>query len=177
MPWMNSALALAGMIQGLRGDPAGQQRWRERALTVAAGSPVVAACRAFADARVTVHCGQLDDAADQVERAFAPFSDQRWVGYARVIGAELAVVADLPDATDRILAAEPYAAENDWAAACLTRVRGRRGDTAALTAAIEQWDKLGARFERATTLTLLPERSDEGRAELAALGCGQRAQW
>ena len=149
------------MIQGLRGDPTGQQRWRERALTVAAGSPVVAACLAFADARVTVHCEQLDNAANQVDRVFAPFSDQRWVAYARVVGAELAVVADLPDATDRILAAEPYTAENDWAAACLTRVRGRLGDAAALTDAVKQWDRLGARFERAATLTLLPERSDE----------------
>jgi predicted ATPase/DNA-binding CsgD family transcriptional regulator len=172
MPWMNSALALAGMIEGLRGDPAGQLRWRERSVTVAAGSPVVAACRAFADARVAIHNGQHGDAADQVERAFAPFCDQRWVGYARVVGAELAVVADLPDAADRILAAEPYAAENDWAAACLTRVRARLGDAAALTDAVEQWDRLGARFERAATLTLLAGRSDEGRAELAALGCG-----
>jgi predicted ATPase len=172
MPWMVPALALPGMIHGLRGDPTGRHRWHERALTVAAGSPVLAACLAFADVRVTVHCGQYDDAADQVERAFAPFSDPRWVGYARVVGAELAVVADLPDATDRIRAAKPYAAENDWAAACLTRVRGRLGDAAALTDAVEQWDRLGARFERAVTLALLPGRSDEGRAELAALGCG-----
>jgi predicted ATPase/DNA-binding CsgD family transcriptional regulator len=171
MPWMTSALALAGMIQGLRGDPTGQQRWRERALTVAAGSPVVAACLAFADARVILHYRQYDDAADQVERAFAPFSDQRWVSYARVVGAELAVMADLPDAGDRIIAAEPYAAESDWAAACLARVRGRLGDHAALADAVEQWYRLGARFERAATLALLPDRADEGRAELAALGC------
>lgn len=171
MPWMTSALALAGMIHGLRGDPTGQQRWRERALTVAAGSPVVAACLAFADARVALHCGQYDDAVDQVGRAFAPFSDQRWVGYARVVGAELAVMADLPDAGYRIIAAEPYAAESDWAAACLARVRGRLGDHAALADAVEQWYRLGARFERAATLALLPDRADEGRAELAALGC------
>jgi len=80
-------------------------------------------------------------------------------------------VADRPDAAERIVAAEPYAAENDWAAACLTRVRGRLGDDAALADAVEQWDRLGARFERAATLVLLPERSAEGRAELAALGC------
>ncbi|WP_103962426.1 LuxR C-terminal-related transcriptional regulator [Nonomuraea solani] len=171
MPWMNSALALAGMIQGLRGDPTGRRRWRERSLTVAAGSPVVAACRAFADVRVTVHCGRYDDAAGQVERAFAPFSDQRWVGYARVVGAELAVMAGLPDAGDRIIAAEPYAAESDWAAACLARVRGRLGDHAALADAAERWYRLGARFERAATLALLPDRADEGHTELAALGC------
>lgn len=125
----------------------------------------------FADARDTVHCGQYDDAADHVERAFAPFSDQRWAGYARVVGAELAVMADLPDASDRIISAEPYAAESDWAAACLVRVRGRLGDHAALADAVEQWDRLDARFERAATLALLSNRVDEGRAELAALGC------
>ena len=171
MPWMNSALALAGMIEGLRGDPAGLRRRRERALTVAAGSPVEAACLVFADVRVAVHCGRYDDAADQVGRAFAPFSDQRWAGYARVAGAELAVMAGLPGADGRIIAAEPYAAENDWAAACLARVRGRLGDRAALVDAVNRWERLDARFERAATLALLPDRADEGRAELAALGC------
>ncbi|HEY3632683.1 MAG TPA: hypothetical protein VGL21_17390, partial [Jatrophihabitantaceae bacterium] len=171
MSWMASALALGAMIHGLRGESAAEQEWRERAQTVAAGTPVVAAGLAFADARVTVHCRQFGNAAAQVEQAFAPFADPRWVGYARAVGAELAVVADRPDAAERIVAAELYAAENDWAAACLTRVRGRLGDRAALADAVEQWDRLGARFERAATLVLLSERAEQGRAELAALGC------
>jgi hypothetical protein len=36
---------------------------------------------------------------------------------------------------------------------------------------VSGWEAIGARFERACTLLLLPDRVDEGSAELAALGC------
>ena len=171
MLWAASGVAAAAMIHGLRGDVPAQQLWRARALTIGAGSPAVATCVAFADARVSVHCGRFGAASLEVARAFEASTEPWWVGYAAAAGAELAVVADQPDAAERIQAAEPYAAENDWVAACLTRVRGRLGNAAALVDAVEQWDRLGARFERAATLTLIPGQADEGRAELAALGC------
>ena len=59
-------------------------------------------------------------------------------------------------------------------AACLARAAGRlHDDTDRLTESAERWERLGARVERACTLLLLPERADEGRAELAALGVPQ----
>jgi hypothetical protein len=39
--------------------------------------------------------------------------------------AEVAVLVGRPGAKERLLAAQPAADENDWAAACLARVRGR----------------------------------------------------
>ena len=95
-----------------------------------------------------------------------------WEGYARAAGAELAVVAGFPDAAERLARIEPLAAEHRWAAACIARARGRlTGDPDAIAAALEEWERLDARFERACTLLLVPGREAEGRTELGRLGC------
>jgi predicted ATPase/DNA-binding CsgD family transcriptional regulator len=159
MAWMSSAIATVAMVHGLRGDP-DHQLWRSRALTVARSedatqSPDLAACLAFVDARVAVQHGQ-GDAVALVERAFATFAEPWWAAYARAAGAELAVVADLPDAAERMVRAEPFAAENDWAAACLARARGRLGDPIAMANAVERWERIDARFEGACTVALMP---------------------
>ena len=110
MPWMSSAIATLAMVDGLRGD-VGYPLWRSRALTVArcedaTQSPALAACLAFVDARVAVE-HDLSNAHALVERAFETFLEPWWVAYARAAGAELAVVADLPDAAERVALAEP----------------------------------------------------------------------
>jgi crotonobetainyl-CoA:carnitine CoA-transferase CaiB-like acyl-CoA transferase len=143
----------------VRGDP-DHPLWRSRALTVArcedaTQSPDLAACLAFVDARVAVQQGR-SNAVSLVERAFATFAEPWWAAYARAAGAELAVVAHLPDAAERIVRAEPFAAENDWAAACLARARGRLGDPIAMANAVERWERIDARFERACTVALMP---------------------
>ena len=57
-------------------------------------------------------------------------------------------------------------------AAQLLRAAGRlHHDETALKDSVAAWEAIGARFERACTLLLLPDRVDEGTAELAALGC------
>ena len=43
------------------------------------------------------------------------------------------------------------------------------GDPAGFLDAAGRFERIGARFERAATLALVPGRADEGRAELAAL--------
>jgi hypothetical protein len=110
-----------------------------------------------------------------------PLGQEPWYGtprwyaarpYAWAIAAEVAVVAQVPDAAARLAAAAPAGAENYWAAACLDRAAGRlRGDAAALARSLAGWERIDARFERACTLLLMNGRADEGRAELAALGC------
>jgi predicted ATPase/DNA-binding CsgD family transcriptional regulator len=175
MPWMSSAVAVAAMVHGLRAGP-DYQLWRSRALVVAecedtARSPDLAAAMAFVDARVAVHTGQLTNAAELVANAYVSFAEPWWACYARAAGAELAVVAGLPDAADRMTQADPFAAENYWAAACLARARGRSGDLAAVADAIARWEHLDARFERASTLLIIPDRADEGRSDLVDLGC------
>ncbi|WP_207943161.1 hypothetical protein, partial [Actinomadura sp. KC345] len=106
-----------------------------------------------------------------VEAAFADFPPQDWYrAYARAAGAELAVAAGLPDAADRLAAASDAAAENDWAAACLSRAAGRlHDDMDELSAAAQAWERIGARYERACTLLLIPARASEAHTDLAAL--------
>lgn len=136
----------------------------------AADSLALAAAAAFSDARVAAHTGRYADAPQLVAAALVPFAEKWWMAYAHATGAELAVVAGLPDAAERLAEAGPAAAENDWAAACLTRATARHtGDPQLMAEAVMRWERLGARFEHAVTLLLLPERSAEGRSELAAL--------
>jgi hypothetical protein len=93
-------------------------------------------------------------------------------GRARVILSSAPSQNDFYAALAELAAAEPAGRENIWAAACLARARGRlHGDRAALEEAVSGWQAIGARFERACTLCLLPDRRDEGTAELAALAC------
>jgi hypothetical protein len=174
--WMSTAVVIVALVHGLR-DDGEYGRWRDRAREVAGGvadpadSLDLAACAAFVDARVAAHLGRYGDAAALVERAAAPFVERWYEHYARAAGAELAVMAGLPDAADRLAAARPSATQNAWAAACLARARGRlEGDPAALAEAVAGWERIGARFERACTLLLIPERAEEGRAELDLLG-------
>jgi predicted ATPase/DNA-binding CsgD family transcriptional regulator len=176
MPWMSSALATAALVHGLRDD--GQYAmWRSRALTVAecdepVGCPDLMAVMAFVQARLAIHTGRRRRAAATVEEAQATFPERWWEGYARAAGAELAVVAGLPDAAERLARVEPVAAQHRWAAACLARARGRLEHSRdSITQAIRAWERLDARFERACTLLLLPDRETEGQAELRALGC------
>ncbi|GAB3826060.1 ATP-binding protein [Kribbella italica] len=177
--WPSSAVSVVAMVYGVRGDGPQFEEWRSRALRVArvedaADSLALAAPAAFADARVAVHTGRYDDAPRLVAAALAAFPQKWWLPYAHAAGAELAVVAGLPDAAERLAEAGPAAAENDWAAACLARAAARRtGDLELLAESVAQWERLGARFERAVTLQLIPFRADEGAAELAALKASQ----
>ena len=176
MPWMSSAIAAAALVHGLR-DDGRYESWRSRALTVAGHdtptrSADLMAIMAFAEARTALHAGRFERAVDLVERCSAPFPERWWEGYARAAGAELAVAAGLPDAADRLARAAWLQTEHHWAAACLARARGRlTGDPSDLAQALAGWERLDARFERACTLMLMPQRAAEGRAELSALGC------
>jgi hypothetical protein len=98
------------------------------------------------------------------------FPEKWWLPYAHAAGAGLAVVAGLPDAAHRLTEAQPAAAENDWAGACLARATARHtGDQRLMAESVTRWERIGARFERAVTLTLVPDRAAEGHAELAEL--------
>ncbi len=172
--WMASAMSAVAMVHGLRNDGL-FSTWEARALRVArsddlAGAPWLIAPQLFAQARVAIHLGTFGDAADVVRRAFGELGEYWWAPYARAAAAELAVVADLPEATALLEAAAPLGAENDWAAACLRRAEARRtGDLSVLAGAAAEFERVGAHFEWACTLALIPDRAAEARAELAAL--------
>jgi predicted ATPase/DNA-binding CsgD family transcriptional regulator len=173
--WMAPVLSAAALGHGLIGDEHGLALWRARTAEIArsAGveSPDHAPFAAFVAARTAVRNGWGRDAPALVEAAFAPvvMSGRYWP-YAHAAGAELAVVAGLPDAEERLAGAARAAAENDWAAACVARAAGRlHDDPDALATAIAGWERIDARLERAVTLLLIPDRAPEGEAALAAL--------
>jgi hypothetical protein len=109
----------------------------------------------FVDARVAVHTGTAENAPALVSRAFVAPPTGWAAAYARAATAELAVLADLPDASDRLAAAAETTGENDWAAACLARANGRFHGTAALRDSLMGWSRIDARFEHEQTSLLL----------------------
>jgi hypothetical protein len=106
---------------------------------------------------MAVHTGDLADAPAIVEATFADrTAGPRYRVFSFAAAAELAVVAGLPDAPRYLDEAAKLAVENDWAAACLARARGRyHRDPDALRESVAAWERVGAIFERAGTLKLL----------------------
>ena len=149
LAWLAPSVQVLELATGLRGD---HGLWRARTLEFA-GHPEprsgrLAATTAFVEARLAVHNGHLTDADRLVRNAFQEFPQPWYRAYANAAGAELAVLADLPDAEKRLEQAEHTAEENDWAAACVARARGRfTGDSAAFRRSLEIWERIGARFE------------------------------
>jgi hypothetical protein len=178
--WTAPAAYAGVLVHGLRGDSDGERLWRSRAAELAPGqtSRNMAFFAAFADSRVALHHGRYDQAATALaglgidDRPW--YDSQHWYydAYAWAAAAEAAVIAALPDATERLAAAAPVAQENLWAAACLARASGRlNDDRASLEDSPAGWQRIGSRFERACTLLLLPDQAAQGHAELEALGC------
>ena len=172
---VSPALAAAAMASCLLGNDLAFRLWRARA-DEAAGTVTADLSRhltfaTFVDARCAAHAGDLTRAEELVSRAFGDYSQGWYAAYAQAAAAELAVIASLPDAEQRLAAAAPAAEQNAWASACLARTAGRLQDDAnALASAVKIWEHIGARFEHACTLLLLPGRAREGRAELKRLG-------
>jgi predicted ATPase/DNA-binding CsgD family transcriptional regulator len=172
--WTSPAMSAVALAHGFLGDDSSYRLWQARAVEVAG---VEAADRyrhltfaAFVDARVATHSGNLTQAKAIVDKAFGDLPTGWYESYARAAAAELAVVAGLPEAEQRLAEATPAADENLWAAACLARADGRlRDDADALARSIQGWESIGARLERACTLILLPDRAAEGHAELEAM--------
>jgi hypothetical protein len=173
---ISPAASCIALVHGLRGDESAHRAWEQRArealgtpdASVTPGAGVLAYHAPFARfvaLRLAIHRGG-GPVADlgEIDKPPTLLSLTDYIGAAE---AELAVVNDAPDAADALREASH---DNPWVNACLTRARGRlAADPVLLKEAAERWDGLGARFERASTLTLTPER-EEGLAELRALG-------
>lgn len=177
---MAPAVHAAALIHGMRGDTQAYREWRARAARLAERHEqghISASFAAFADTRLALHLGAFDDALASMADlnglpSWSEAAHQFYDAYSWAVAAEAAAAAGLPDAAERVAHAAPAGAECAWAAACLARARGRlHGDRAALAESVAGWERIGARFERAVTLLLMPDAADEGRAEMAALGC------
>jgi hypothetical protein len=162
---MASAASAAALAHGLLGTGAADV-WRARALELARAedpmdTPMLMTAATFVDARLAVQRldtgGEVAGAEVLVERAFATSPHPWWIPYANSAGAELAVVASLPDA-ERYLDLVT-ASESDWVDATVLRARARMsGDRDALAEAAVRFERLGAWFEHAHTLSLLSHR-------------------
>lgn len=174
LAWLAPSFAFLALAAGLHGTGDGD-RWRARALEFAgatdpARSPQLDACTAFIDARLAVHNGDVHDAARRVRNAFKEFAQPWYRAYANAAGAELAVLAGLPDAAERLAQAERTCVENDWAAACVARARWHRtGAKAAVRESIEIWERIGARFELEHTREGVTPTASERRRETEQL--------
>jgi predicted ATPase len=166
--WMANAVVAAAMIHGLRDETALFDEWWQIATDLAMRSSTKETL-AFVTLRIALHHGRLADLPLDQD---SPPPDGNLADYARCIGVEVAVVTAAVDAPAQIRAALPLARENAYAAGLLQRASGRlQRDPSQLEAAVTTWETIGARFERACTLTLLPTRREEGARELAQLGC------
>jgi predicted ATPase/DNA-binding CsgD family transcriptional regulator len=159
--WLSCAASALALAHGLLGDDSRYRQWRARAAqALGMDNPALAGRQGgfaiFVDARVAVHTGVGADPSSLVARAFEVPVGSWSATYARAAAAELAIVAGLPDAADRLADAAAAEQENAWAAACLARARGRQGDPDAHADAIRRWERIGARFERACTTDSSP---------------------
>jgi hypothetical protein len=181
--WIAPASYAAVLAHGLRRDEQGRQLWLARVSELVSSSDPtairgLAGFAAFADARIALHRGDLERAAEAAAGlgiGSGPWFGARHLQYdslALAVAVEAAVIQGAPDAAERLAHAAPAGAENRWAAACLARAAGRHtGDVASLEESLADWEHLEARFERAITLLLMPGREAEGLAELDALDC------
>jgi hypothetical protein len=168
--WMAPSVYAVAMIYWLRGHDRSAHLWQTLAREVTV-HPGVRGFEPFVEIRTMLYLGRLDDAV-AVVRALPPERLGSYDPYARAVAAEVGVVAALDEVEELIKKATEEAQHHMWASACLLRVQGRRtGDPDRLLAAVAAWEAIDARFERACTLALLPDRADEAAAELRAMGC------
>jgi predicted ATPase/DNA-binding CsgD family transcriptional regulator len=168
--WMAPSFFASALVHGLRGDQKAYAEFWDLAMTIRMRS-TVNSFGLFVEPRVALHLGALDRA-----RSTAAVDEQDMCGsfgpYARAVSVEIAVVTGAADAEERLASAAFLSRENDFVAAHLLRAAGRlRGDEALLKESVDAWGSIGARFERACTMLLLPTCAEEGAAELMALGC------
>jgi predicted ATPase/DNA-binding CsgD family transcriptional regulator len=174
--WMSPAFFATALVHGLRGDDDEYARWMDLGTSIALVT-AAPSCRVYFELRVALHQGLLEEARTLATvEGCDSYYDSRYAPYLEAVRMESAVVAGSDDAEDRLATAQRLTPENDFVAAQVLRAAGRlHQDEAALKDSIAGWEAIGARFERACTLLLLPDRVDEGRGELAALGCTQPA--
>jgi hypothetical protein len=187
--WLAPSLYSLVLCHGLRGEDEAAAQWRALAGAEVAGEQTrnvhfqVGGMISFVETRLAMHFGRRPaQAPELVAAATAPdawWQVRHWYfdAYPWAAAAEFAAATRRPDAGACLLAAEPVARENEWAAGVLTRARARlTGSPADRAAALAIFEQLGARYERACTLALIPSRRDEARAELDELGVSMPAR-
>ena len=171
--WMAPAFFAAALASGVRGDAEQNRRWFEL------GGLLCTQVRTnsfslYVEPRVALHLGDLDRAARGTMGEDEDVAGLH-VAYARGVAVEVAVVAGADDAHALLDAARPKRDENEFVDAMLDRAEGRLlGDDALLERAVTKWEAIGARFERACTLSLLPRAGPKPRRSSPRWGARHR---
>ncbi|HEY4375942.1 MAG TPA: hypothetical protein VGM93_02245 [Acidimicrobiales bacterium] len=168
--WMAPSFFATALAHGLMGNEPARAEWWELGDVLSFRSSRNS-CGLYAGLRLALH-GRPAEGVETPSIRTLEEAPGQYLPYAVAALVELAVVGEESDAEQQLGAASKYAVENDFAAAALQRAAGRlHHDLGELAVAVAMFEAIGARFERACTLMLLPDRADEGLAELAALGC------
>jgi len=173
-----AALAVA-MAYGLRGDEERRAEWRERTIAIGMTAERIddplSGYAPTLDAIVQLHVGDIDAAVarlsldpDRLRTWFAA----EWLPWYAALWAEAAVLANLPDAAERIERARLSVAANPVTAAMVDRAAAlATGDTDGLAAAAEALEPTGCRYQWARTLVLAGgEHRVAGEAMLRDMG-------
>jgi predicted ATPase/DNA-binding CsgD family transcriptional regulator len=160
--WLAAAAQYAALVAGMRGDGVAVGRWQGRAADAARFANIFhdrhGPLATFVGLRVELHRGAPAD--ELVERAFGYPPAARFRVPAMALAAEVAVASGRADAAERVAVATAAASLHPWALACLARAAARR-DPALVTAAVEAWERIDARLERAVALGMDPGRRAE----------------
>ena len=125
--WMTPAAAAAQLSYALLGDDAQAAAWQVVTREVAGTnrhSWSKKAFVAFADARVALHQGRVDDAV-RAAVGWDPAPPNGYLTFVVALDAELAALTGAADAAERLAAAHEMVDENAWARACLLRGEAR----------------------------------------------------
>jgi hypothetical protein len=132
---------------------------------------------AFVETRLALHAGNWRAGAARLDQL--PIGENAWSNvrhwyfdaYPWAAAADFAAAASDLDAPARLRTAQSAARENSYAAGILARAHGRlTGDPGHFDIALHAFEELGARYERAATLALMPSRLAEARSEFDQLG-------
>jgi hypothetical protein len=172
--WMAPSFFAVALVHGVRGEETACREWWALAEGICLQS-TTNSLSLFVEPRIALHLGDIDRARAGSAGVHGPMAAQ-YTAYAVAASVEVAIVAGAVGAEEQLAAAVALGVENDFVAAQLLRAAGRlHADNGELLAAAEGFERIGARFERACTLFLLPDGRPEAVAELAVLGCAPPA--
>jgi predicted ATPase/DNA-binding CsgD family transcriptional regulator len=179
-----SAVYAVAMVYGLRGHDDARAEWRERALEIGLTVERLESCwtgyTPTFDAIVQLHHGDAAAATDRLsedpEQLRTWFSGE-WRPWYAALWAEAAVLADHPDATERLERARSIAAANPVATAMIARATAlAAGNGDAVVAVADALEPTGCRYQWARTLVLAGgDHRVAGQAALAQMGTAPMA--
>jgi hypothetical protein len=170
----------AAAVHAMRGDDARRRHWMDISATLTTPGRPREDIRfgEFFDALVLLHRGEAAEAVallDAPPEEFVSHYNGMWRPWYASAWAEAAVLADLPDAAERVARAVPMTVGNPIAQAVVRRAAGLaaadRDGRADLGGAAAALHALGARYQWARTLVMLGgDDRERGVHQLTALG-------